>query len=136
MFAGFKTLFVNEYHEPFMDIYKSSRKNLLIDQPEFGYSTKSVASFLDSRGAAFLSQSIQEARKKYPIIGFIGGPPCPDFSVGGKNRGIKGENGKLSGTYIELIIRNSPDFFLFENVKGLYRTKKHQEFFNSIKYAS
>lgn len=57
----------------------------------------------------------------------------PDFSVGGKNRGIKGEKGKLSATYIELIVRNQPDFFLFENVKGLYRTKKHRAFFDEVK---
>ena len=30
------------------------------------------------------------------LTGFIGGPPCPDFSVAGKNRGREGDNGKLS----------------------------------------
>jgi len=39
----------------------------------------------------------------------------------------------LSETYINLIIKNQPDFFLFENVKGLYRTAKHREFFEKIK---
>ncbi len=66
-------------------------------------------------------------------VGFIGGPPCPDFSVGGKNKGREGENGKLSGTYVELICQMKPDFFLFENVKGLYRTVKHRTFFEEIK---
>ncbi|MDR0824300.1 MAG: DNA cytosine methyltransferase, partial [Prevotella sp.] len=51
----------------------------------------------------------------------------------GSNKGEKGEKGKLSRTYIELIIKNKPDFFLFENVKGLYRTKKHRVFFDELK---
>ncbi|SMD32496.1 DNA (cytosine-5)-methyltransferase 1 [Reichenbachiella faecimaris] len=133
MTKDFETLFVNEYHKPFLDIYKSSRTNLKIAEPHFGYNAESIETFLNKRGSQFLGQSIEEARATHDLIGFIGGPPCPDFSVGGKNKGVEGENGKLSGTYVELITRNNPDFFLFENVKGLYRTKKHREFFNSIK---
>ncbi|MEL6537411.1 MAG: DNA cytosine methyltransferase, partial [Bacteroidota bacterium] len=133
MTQGYASLLVNEYHEPFMDIYKSSRRRLAIKQPTFGHSTRSIASYLDTREAALLKDKVNEARNTHDFICFIGGPPCPDFSVGGKNKGSDGENGKLSGTYIELIIRNSPDLFLFENVKGLYRTKKHKAFFNSLK---
>src|SRR5688572_19987706 len=48
-------------------------------------------------------------------FGFIGGPPCPDFSVGGKNRGSEGEKGQLSKVYVERIKELSPSFFLFEN---------------------
>lgn len=130
---GFETLFVNEYHVPFMEIYKTARENLRIKKPKFGYSTDDVCSFLDEDKSNTLRQNIESSRKDFDLIGFIGGPPCPDFSIAGKNRGFKGENGKLSSTYIELIVRNQPDFFLFENVKGLYRTKKHRAFFDSIK---
>ncbi|MFB2935731.1 DNA cytosine methyltransferase [Aerosakkonemataceae cyanobacterium BLCC-F154] len=63
----------------------------------------------------------------------MGGPPCPDFSIGGKNRGKEGDNGKLSACYAELICQQKPDFFLFENVKGLWRTKKHRTFFEALK---
>ncbi|MFT4203512.1 MAG: DNA cytosine methyltransferase [Chitinophagaceae bacterium] len=90
-------------------------------------------SFLDNNKAKILKENIQESKKNFDLVGFIGGPPCPDFSIAGKNRGIDGENGKLSKTYIELIVRNQPDFFLFENVKGLYRTAKHKAFFNEVK---
>jgi len=131
---GFESLFVNEYHEPFMEIYKASRQKLGIKPPMFGHSTKDVCDFLEDEESQNLRNNIQVAKTKgFDLIGFIGGPPCPDFSVGGKNKGIKGENGKLSATYIELIARNQPDFFLFENVKGLYRTKKHRAFFDEIK---
>jgi DNA (cytosine-5)-methyltransferase 1 len=92
-----------------------------------------IAENLTTLNAQWLASNLIEARNTHDVIGFIGGPPCPDFSVAGKNRGKHGENGKLSDTYIELIVRNRPDFFLFENVKGLYRTAKHREFFESIK---
>lgn len=130
---GFETVFVNEYFQPFMEIYKASRKELKIKQPIFGHSTDDISAFLADEKAKTLSRNIEESKKYFNLIGFIGGPPCPDFSIGGKNKGITGENGKLSGTYIELIIRNQPDFFLFENVKGLYRTKKHRAFFDDVK---
>lgn len=130
---GYETVFVNEYHKPFMDVYTSSRKELGVPEPKYGYSGMDIQSFLNSLNAYFLKDQINEAKKEFDLIGFIGGPPCPDFSIAGKNKGSKGRNGKLSETYIELIIRNQPDFFLFENVKGLYRTKKHRDFFESIK---
>ena len=131
---GFETLFVNEYHKPFMEIYKASRKSLGIKSPVFGHDTDDVCSFLEEEKSKKLNNNIREAKESgFDLVGFIGGPPCPDFSVGGKNKGIKGENGKLSATYIELITRNQPDFFLFENVKGLYRTKKHRAFFDEMK---
>jgi|TARA_B110000208_G_C11714631_1_gene410583 DNA (cytosine-5)-methyltransferase 1 len=130
---GFETLFVNEYHKPFMEMYKSSRKDLKIKEPLFGHSTDDICDFLKPEKAQLLSDNIVNARQNFDLLGFIGGPPCPDFSVGGKNKGIKGENGKLSDTYIELIVKNQPDFFLFENVKGLYRTKKHKAFFDDVK---
>lgn len=39
----------------------------------------------------------------------------------------------FSGTYARLICIAQPDFFLFENVKGLYRTACHREFFEELK---
>ena len=126
-------LFVNEFHKAFADIYVSSRKGLKIPAPAFGYQVADITENLTNLNAIWLAENLKEAKKKYDIIGFIGGPPCPDFSVAGKNKGQTGDNGKLSGTYVELICKNKPDFFLFENVKGLYRTIKHREFFESMK---
>lgn len=104
-----------------------------IPAPKFGYSLGDITTFLKKEKLANLKDKVEEARKEYKMIGFIGGPPCPDFSVAGKNKGKDGENGVLSGTYIKLICKIKPDFFLFENVKGLYRTKKHREFFEELK---
>lgn len=66
-------------------------------------------------------------QKKFKgIAGLIGGPPCQDYSVGGKNKGIDGERGKLIVSYLETVKRINPDFLFFENVEGLYRTKNHR----------
>ena len=35
--AGFEIDFVNEIHKPFLEAYKSSRKNLRINEPKYGY---------------------------------------------------------------------------------------------------
>ncbi|UBK86160.1 DNA cytosine methyltransferase [Clostridium perfringens] len=60
--------------------------------------------------------------------GIIGGPPCQDFSKGNANNpGIEGERGKLVLDYLRIIEEKKPDFFLFENVEDLYKTKKHRE---------
>lgn len=129
----YEILYANEIHKPFMDIYKYSRQLMKIKSPQFGYSLSDITTFLNPEVLEQLKSNVNTAKKEYPFVGFIGGPPCPDFSVAGKNKGKEGDNGKLSGTYIDLICLVQPDFFLFENVKGLYRTKKHREFFDEIK---
>lgn len=127
--SGYEVVFVNEYHPPFMDAYKHSRKVMNKAIPRFGYAEKSIEA-IDHK---HLKDSIKTLKKEHRLVGFIGGPPCPDFSVAGKNKGRDGENGKLSQSYINIIVEMKPDFFLFENVKGLYRTLKHREFFEHLK---
>ncbi|MEK0338063.1 MAG: DNA (cytosine-5-)-methyltransferase, partial [Nitrosopumilus sp.] len=68
----------------------------------------------------------------YGITGIIGGPPCQDYSVGGKNAGIKGDRGKLINSYYKIVKNVRPDFIFFENVDGLFTTKKHKNVFLSL----
>lgn len=72
------------------------------------------------------------ATGKPETFGIVGGPPCPDFSNGGKNHGEYGDNGKLSNNYVTHILGLRPAFFLFENVNGLFKTEKHKAFFDKI----
>lgn len=130
---SFEVVFVNEVHKPFMDIYKHSRAVMKRSAPVYGYHGDDICEFLSGEKGERISFCTNAAKANYDLIGFIGGPPCPDFSVAGKNKGATGENGVLSQSYIDLIVKESPDFFLFENVKGLYRTKKHRAFFEKIK---
>ncbi|MBW4616512.1 MAG: DNA cytosine methyltransferase [Desmonostoc vinosum HA7617-LM4] len=130
--SGFKIVYVNEILSQFMAAYRYSREVLNLSLPEYGYhhgEAADVTKLTQGVEAQRLLELVKDCRKFNYIVGFIGGPPCPDFSIGGKNRGNLGDNGKLSASYVELICRNLPDFFLFENVKGLWRTKKHRLFF-------
>lgn len=129
----YKVTFVNEIEEKFMDAYKHSRRVLEHEAPEYGYHNCSIEEFLNGEKYTYLQDKINQSRNGDNIVGFIGGPPCPDFSVGGKNQGKDGENGKLSLSYINVIKAHQPDFFIFENVKGLIRTKKHQKFYAELK---
>lgn len=131
--SSFDISFVNEFKQSFLDAYRFSRQKMGLKPPAYGYSNKSIENYLFGNELKFLKKSIIEEKKKGKITGFIGGPPCPDFSVGGKNRGRHGDNGKLSGIYVDLICTIKPDFFIFENVKGLWRTKRHREFFEELK---
>ncbi len=127
---GFTIDFANEINSDFVRAYQYSREKLGFNPPTYGIDIDNINNLFASKK---LKVIIQDSNTKRDLIGFIGGPPCPDFSVGGKNKGRDGENGKLSQTYIDLICTYHPDFFLFENVKGLYRTDKHRAFFELLK---
>lgn len=130
--SGFQMMLVNEFSESFMNAYVYSRKKMNLPKPTFGYINDDVNVFLGDRFDQ-LQNWIVQSREDKSLVGFIGGPPCPDFSVAGKQKGRNGDNGKLSQSYIDLIIRHHPDFFLFENVKGLWKTKKHRMFYEELK---
>lgn len=135
---GFETepyyniVYVNEFHKAFNDIYQYSRKKMDLPLPKYGHHVEDITELLQEDKLATLIELLRKSKKE-KITGIIGGPPCPDFSVAGKNKGKDGENGKLSGTYTKIICSTKPHFFLFENVKGLYRTAKHREFFEQLK---
>ncbi|GAB1539972.1 DNA cytosine methyltransferase [Scytonema sp. NUACC21] len=134
--SGFNVVYVNEIFLPFMESYRYSRLNLNLPLPEYGYhqgEEGDVTKLTEEVKVLRLRELVTDCRKSNNTVGFIGGPPCPDFSIGGKNRGQFGDNGNLSAAYVELICQTLPDFFLFENVKGLWKTKKHRLFFESLK---
>lgn len=130
---GFSIAYTNEFNATFLDAYKYSRSKLGAPPPKYGYYLGSITDFRRPELDRFLRARIREVRKNGGLAGFIGGPPCPDFSIGGKNRGRHGDNGKLSRVYVELICHHKPDFFLFENVKGLWSTRRHREFYFELK---
>lgn len=127
--GGYDIVFINEFSATFNRIYQYAREKMGIKTcSSIEYKICSIES-LDIKK---LYSKVTYFKQKSSLVGFIGGPPCPDFSVAGKNKGKEGENGRLSKTYIDLICHCKPDFFLFENVKGLYRTRKHREFFYEL----
>lgn len=86
-------------------------------------------------GPVDASNKKQQKRLKqehFGVVGIIGGPPCQDYSVGGSNGGIEGERGKLIYSYLKIVKQVKPDFLFFENVEGLYKTKRHRASFDAF----
>ncbi|MCL2050914.1 MAG: DNA cytosine methyltransferase [Lachnospiraceae bacterium] len=129
---GYEIAFVNEISQSFIKAYKYSRAKMNMPQPKYGYFNFDINDFLNGRKEE-LRQLVNKTKEQGQLVGFIGGPPCPDFSVAGKNKGAEGDNGKLSLAYVNLIIDIEPDFFLFENVKGLWSTARHRKFYEELK---
>ena len=131
----YNIVFVNEFHKAFNDVYRYARHNMNLPEPIYGHHIENIVHYVDGEHPEMIQHlmALVNESKEHEMTGFIGGPPCPDFSVAGKNRGREGDNGKLSQTYADLICYVQPDFFLFENVKGLYRTSRHREFFEQLK---
>jgi DNA (cytosine-5)-methyltransferase 1 len=131
--SGFEIALVNEFNQEFARGYEFAHQRLKCPLPRHGIQITSIESFTEGKPARLLSSLIAEERRAGRLVGFVGGPPCPDFSVGGKNRGAQGDNGRLTEVYFQLIAKFRPDWFLFENVKGLFRTHRHRQFFEAMK---
>lgn len=126
--AGFKVRWTNEVNPVFAEMYgygmtmwKQSRNP-----------AAEAVQISDKRSITNITaQQVLKAafsEKKPKKFGIIGGPPCHDFSTGGKNHGSNGKNGRLSRIYVNRICEIKPSFFIFENVPGLYKTKVHRKF--------
>lgn len=131
--AGYSIDMVNEYDADFMTGYRHSRKHLGSPEPLYGHHVGSIEDFTSGDQAHRLDAIVSAIREEGRKVGFVGGPPCPDFSIAGKQAGAEGDNGRLSSVYADLIIQSLPDFFVFENVKGLWSTKRHREFYDAMK---
>ena len=115
----------NELSEEFIRGFQYAMESLGVSGP--AAAIQNSKSVVDVGPNEILREAFGAAGKP-DMIGIIGGPPCPDFSVGGSNRGHEGDHGKLSQVYISRILEIRPSFFLFENVPGLLRTAKHRAF--------
>lgn len=127
--AGFNVCWRNEYNPAFVKGFEYGMSQLTGHSNDYKIHNISSIEALEAKKIA------EEAFHNTPrpeMFGIIGGPPCPDFSKGGKNKGKDGDNGKLSQVFVDRIISLEPTFFLFENVPGLKRTVKHREFLSEL----
>lgn len=131
--AGFETVWTNEFNQDIADMFEHGMTSLRWHRDPLAPMAKisSRASITDIDAVDVIGDAF--GGKKPKIFGVIGGPPCPDFSVGGKNRGHEGDHGKLSQCYVDMICELQPSFFLMENVPGLVRTAKHREFLTRLR---
>lgn len=131
---NYEVVFVNEYSVEFLTAYKFAREKMKMKPPRLGYYCGDINNLLRGEQRKELEKKVKDMKKE-GLVGFIGGPPCPDFSIAGKNEGISGKNGMLTNSYKRIILDQEPDFFVFENVKGLWSTQKHRKEYDKIKGA-
>lgn len=82
--AGFTPMMANEIDNNFSRVYCYSHEQMKRPLPRFGLQTGDVCAYLDDVvKKKELSSRLRVARSECDLIGFIGGPPCPDFSVAG-----------------------------------------------------
>ncbi len=112
--------FITAYNEGVTSYINKSQKKIFVEKK---VKSPTIESPLD---ASCLDLQKKLKKKYNDITGIIGGPPCQDFSAGGKNKGHTGERGKLIFTYLEIVKKVKPSFIFFENVAGLVNTKNHQ----------
>ena len=80
----------------------------------------------------------QDLKGKANII--VGGSPCQSFSLAGKRRGFEDTRGTLFFHYVNAVKEVQPEFFIFENVKGMISHDKGETIktvlssFNEIGY--
>lgn len=127
--AGFKIIWRNEVNQIFARYFTHGMLALTGSSEESRIDSTLPIENLSSDH--ILAEAFHNTQKPQ-VFGVIGGPPCPDFSAAGKNRGREGDHGKLLRTFIEKISEIQPTFFLIENVLGLVRTKIHRQFLQEL----
>lgn len=130
--AGFSVIWTNEIKDAFADMYEAALSGWKASRGELHASVK-VTERVSIEGLTperVIEKAFPEGTP--PIFGVIGGSPCPDFSVSGKNTGVTGERGKLTQVFVDMICKLRPTFFVMENVPGLARQKKHRSYFNRM----
>jgi len=81
------------------------------------------------RGAQYAGSVTDVRGDRLPKINAITfGSPCQDFSLAGKREGIEGERSSLVREAIRLIDECRPDFFIWENVKGVFSSNDGADF--------
>lgn len=122
---GFNIVFVNEYNESFLTVYKFARKNMNLKSPQYGYFCGDINDLFRGDLKQTLTKNVRQSKEE-ALVGFIGGPPCPDFSIAGKNEGISGKNGMLTNSFKRIILSQEPDFFCVRKCEGIMVDKKAQ----------
>ena len=99
---------------------------IVLQGPRYGHHIEDITEYIDGKHEDRLQRLINwvNESKEEELTGFIGGPPCPDFSVAGKNRGRDGENGRLSGTYAQLICtaKTSKDYIGLQGIDNFSKS--------------
>ncbi|WP_288494810.1 DNA cytosine methyltransferase [uncultured Pantoea sp.] len=129
--ADFDIVWHNEINTDFITGFKHGHSKL------YGVNPNEINLFegsIETINKSLVRDSISSGLIENSDFGIIGGPPCPDFSNAGKNLGKDGENGKLTGIFVDIISDFKPKFFTLENVKGLIQKSTHRKYLADLLY--
>ncbi|MFC1924632.1 DNA cytosine methyltransferase [Chloroflexota bacterium] len=130
--AGFDIVWTNENCPDFADMYEYAmtawRNSNGVTFPDANISNRS--SITEITPENIMQNAFDSIRPS--LFGIIGGPPCVDFSIAGNNKGANGANGRLVRVFGDLVNDLRPDFFVMENVPGLWKTRKHRSFLKKV----
>lgn len=63
-----------------------------------------------------------------PVELLVGGTPCQSFSVAGLRKGLEDPRGNLALTYVGILDRFRPKWFIWENVPGVLSSNRGRDF--------
>ncbi|HHL2708550.1 TPA: DNA cytosine methyltransferase [Yersinia enterocolitica] len=129
--ADFDIVWHNEINTDFITGFKHGHSKL------YGVNPNEINLFegsIEKISKSLIRETISSGLIENHDFGIIGGPPCPDFSNAGKNLGKDGENGKLTGIFVDIINDFLPKFFTLENVKGLIQKSIHRKYLADLLY--
>lgn len=119
---GFVTALANDIEECCVDTYAHNHPETPRDHIVLG----------DIRNVTDHLEELLEDRKVDIVIG---GPPCQGFSMANRQRLIDDPRNKLYKSYVEIVRRVEPAFFVMENVKGMLSVADQvKEDFRNIGY--
>lgn len=119
---GFVTALANDIQECCVDTYahnhpETERKNIILG--DINSLVENLEKILDGR--------------KIDLV--VGGPPCQGFSMANRQRLIDDPRNHLYKSYVEVVKKTQPKFFVMENVKGMLSVAQQVvEDFRSIGY--
>ena len=103
---GFVTALANDIEECCVDTYAHNHPETPRDHIVLG----------DIR---LVTDHLEELIKDKEIDIVVGGPPCQGFSMANRQRLIDDPRNHLYKSYVEIVKRIKPKFFVMENVKGM-----------------
>lgn len=76
-----------------------------------------------------IRRELEESGAEDPRIHLVTfGFPCQDLSVAGNRKGLEGKRSSLFFEAMRIIKELQPDYFIFENVKGLLSSRQGEDF--------
>lgn len=116
--AGFDTVFALDFDNACKEIIEENNGHL----SSFPYVCTDINKLTPEE---ILQQS---GFKPGEIDLLAGGPPCQSFSKSGLRKGVEDEKGMLFKRYLDYLDVMKPKAFLLENVRGLYSSRKGEDF--------